>query len=250
MKNKITIITTLVIALLVVTAFSVKAEDGENKAENRNKASMQTTTQMGDEGDQMDNEDMMDGEDSMDNEDEMDSENEIDSEDMMNEGDGEDMMDDEDMMDNSGEEEKDDHEKMSDERKNNVASAVEEILRATEKHEGIGEEVKAIALDQVVNQDAIETSLKEVESRGSFMKFLIGPKYSIINNAKKLIEKNKEHINKLNEINKALSSAVDSQKVTDQVSVLEQSSKQVEDYIKQSEEAFSLFGWLLRIFSK
>jgi len=165
-------------------------------------------------------------------------------------------MDNENKGEDSGMGEMDEDERMSIERRSNVATAVKEIIKVANSNEsikkdkGIEKEVKAIVVDQVLNQDAIEKNLKDVNNRSGFVTFFIGPKYNKINNANKLVEKNNEHIQKLIDIKTKIASTIDAQKIADQITVLKNSTKQVEDYIKKSESAFSLFGWLSKIFAK
>lgn len=141
--------------------------------------------------------------------------------------------------------------KKSSERRSEVANAVQTMLQFADKAKGgIGEEVKVIAQNQIQNHDAAEKALESVNTRSSFTKFLIGPKYSEIKNAEKIIEKNQEQIQQLTELKAKLSIAADQQLLDNQISILEKANLNITDSLSTAEKGFSLFGWFSKMFSK
>lgn len=136
------------------------------------------------------------------------------------------------------------------EKSNTVAKAVREMLTVVAKNKGIGEQVKVIAKKQVLNQEAIRESLGQVESRNKIVVFFIGPKYNEINKAKTLLKQNNKQINQLSQIGKEISNKDDAKKLDEQVAVLQNTNNQVQKIINNSENTFSLFGWLSKIFSR
>jgi lipopolysaccharide export LptBFGC system permease protein LptF len=140
------------------------------------------------------------------------------------------------------------------ERKSQVANAVQEMLRSATKIEAseedlnIGLQIKTIAQIQSQNQEKIENSLEKVQSRNNLTKFLIGPNYSEIENAKKILEENRSRAQELNQIRSVLTDEGEQQHLALQAQVLEQVNLQVEETLNESQKGFSLFGWLVKFF--
>ncbi len=147
-------------------------------------------------------------------------------------------------------ENKTDDSRVVEQRRSEVANAVQKIIQVAEKNSGIGQQVKTIAQTQVQSQEKLEASLQRVQERTGFIKFLIGPNHSEINNANKLLEQNREQIKQLDEIQNQLANKGDKQKLTEQVQLLEQTNQEIEDSLSISQKGFSLFGWIFRLFVK
>jgi len=139
---------------------------------------------------------------------------------------------------------------VAEQRRSQVANAVQQMLQVADRNGGIGQQVKTIAQTQTQNQEKLETSLEKVQSRGGFAKFFVGPNYGEINNAQKLLEQNREQIKQLNQIKNQLSNQGDAQTLTQQIQTLEQANLQIENSLQNAQKGFSLFGWMFRMFSK
>jgi len=139
---------------------------------------------------------------------------------------------------------------MAEQRRSQVANAVQEMLQVAERNGGIGEQIKTIAQNQNQNQEKIEMSLQKVQKRSGFAKFFIGADYGEIKNAKKLLEQNQEQAQQLDQIKNQLLNQSDQQQLTEQIKALEQNNLQIEDSLETSQKGFSLFGWMFRLFSK
>ncbi len=138
----------------------------------------------------------------------------------------------------------------STQRRSEVANAVQEMLQVAERNGGIGQQVKVIAQNQTQNQEKIEASLEEAQSRGDFAKFFIGPKYSEINDAKELLAQNREEIKQLNQVKNQLMNQADQEKLLEQVQVIEEANLEIENSLDEAQKGFSLFGWAFRLFSR
>jgi hypothetical protein len=134
-------------------------------------------------------------------------------------------------------------------RRSDVANAVQEMLQVADRNGGIGQQVKTIAQTQTQNQEKLETSLQKVQSRSGFAKFFVGPNYGEINNAKKILEQNKEQIKQLNQVKNQLANQGDAQNLTQQIQTLEQVNLEIENFLGTAQKGFSLFGWMFRMFS-
>jgi len=138
---------------------------------------------------------------------------------------------------------------VAEQRRSNVANAVQEMLQVTDRNGGIGQQVKTIAQTQTQNQEKLEMSLQKVQDRSDFTKFFVGPNYGEINNAKKLLEQNKEQISQLNQVKDQLTNQDDVQKLAQQIQTLEQANLEIENSLETAQKGFSLFGWMFRMFS-
>lgn len=137
---------------------------------------------------------------------------------------------------------------VAEQRRSNVANAVQEMLQLADRNGGIGQQVRAIAQTQNQNQEKLEVSLQKVKNRDGFASFLIGPNYGEINNAQKIIEQNREQIQQLNQIRDQLVNSSDTQMLTQQIQTLEQANVEIEDSLQNAQKGFSLFGWMFRLF--
>ncbi|MFA6194787.1 MAG: hypothetical protein WC719_03530 [Patescibacteria group bacterium] len=135
-------------------------------------------------------------------------------------------------------------------RRSQVASAVQTMLQISERNGGIGQQIKTIAQAQTQNQEKIETSLAKVQNRGALAKFFFGPNYGEINNAEKTLEQNREQIKQLNQVKNLLANQGDQQQLTEQINLLERANLEIGESLAKAQEGASLFGWLNRLFVK
>ncbi len=137
-------------------------------------------------------------------------------------------------------------------RRSQVAGAAQKMLQVADRNgeSGIGQQVRTIAQTQTQNHEKLEASLQKVQSRNGLVKFFIGPNYGEINSAKKSLEENREQIKQLNQVKNQLANEGDRQTLAEQVQLLEQADLEIENSLDVSQEGFSLFGWMFRLFSK
>ena len=139
---------------------------------------------------------------------------------------------------------------VAEQRRSQVANAVQEMLKVADRNGGIGQQVKVIAQNQNQNQEKIEESLKKAQERSAFAKFFVGPNYGEINNAKKLLEQNREQIKELNQVKSQLVYQGDQQAIAQQIQTLEKAALEIENSLGVSEKGFSMLGWMFKMFSK
>lgn len=135
-------------------------------------------------------------------------------------------------------------------RRSQVANAVQTMLQVADRNAGIGQQVRTIAQAQNQNQEKLEASLQKVQKRSGLAKFFVGPNYGEINNAEQILEQNRQQIRELNEIKNELVNQSDQQTLTEQIQFLEQANLEIEDSLDESQKGFSLFGWVFRMFSR
>ncbi len=142
------------------------------------------------------------------------------------------------------------NEQVAEQRKSEVANAIQEILHVAEEDTEIGQQIKTIAQTQVQNQEQLEVSLQKAQNRNKIVKFFVGPDYEEINNAKKLLEQNREQIGQLNQVKNQIADQDDQQKLSEQIELFEKSNQEIEDSLNATQKGFSLFGWLIKLFEK
>lgn len=139
---------------------------------------------------------------------------------------------------------------IAEQRRSKVANAVQEMLKVAERNGGIGEEVRVIAQEQNQNHEKLEASLKKIQGRSVLAKFFLGADYKELTSAEGILEQNREQIQQLNELKNQITDPAEQQKLIQQIQALEEVSLQIENYLKDSEAKFSLFGWLVKRITK
>lgn len=137
----------------------------------------------------------------------------------------------------------------SEQRRSQVANAVQAMFQVADQNGGIGQQVRTIAQNQNQNQVKLEQNVEKIQSRGGFAKFFVGPNYGEIKNAQKTLEQNREQIRQLNQIGTQLSNQGDQRQLTKQIRILEQVSQEIETLLTDAQSGFSLFGWLNKLIS-
>jgi len=138
---------------------------------------------------------------------------------------------------------------LSTQKRSQVANAVQAMLQIADRNGGIGQQVRTIAQNQNQNQTKLEQNIANIQSRGGFAKFFVGPKYGEIKDAQKTLEQNKEQIRQLNQIRTQLSNQGDQQQLAEQIKALEQADQEIEILLANAQSGFSLFGWLNKLVS-
>lgn len=137
----------------------------------------------------------------------------------------------------------------SEQRRSEVANAVQAMLQIADREGGIGQQVRTIAQTQTQNQTKLEQNIDKIQSRSKISGFFVGPNYGEIKDAQKTLEQNKEQIKQLYQIRTQLSNEGDQQQLTEQIRVLEQADQEIETLLDDAQKGFSLFGWLNKLIS-
>lgn len=135
-------------------------------------------------------------------------------------------------------------------RRSQVANAIQNMIRISEKNEGIGEQVRVIAQNQNRIHIDLEKNLEKIQERSRVMNFLVGPNYKAINQAKKIMTENKEQIQQLKEVKQQLQNELDVEELAEQIKQLEQVQIDAENDLKNVKKGFSLFGWLNKLLNR
>lgn len=132
-----------------------------------------------------------------------------------------------------------------------VAKTVENLLQFAERANdpGIGEEIREIARAQGESSDKIAEDQDKISERSTWKEFFIGPDYKKIQELKQEKDQIRERVRELNQIRTQLQNEGDQTELQNQIKLLEMQATSLENYINSEEETFSLFGWLVKLFS-
>lgn len=138
---------------------------------------------------------------------------------------------------------------ISKEYKNEVAMFVHNLKEIGDMEGGIGQQVKVVAQSQNDSKDKVENSLKEIDDRSDFVKFLIGPKYDSIADIKAAIAENETRVRVLTDLMNQLADPAVRQALQEQITILNQQNANLQKLVVESESGVSLFGWLMKLFA-
>jgi len=139
---------------------------------------------------------------------------------------------------------------MSEQHRNNVLKVVEELEKIGKKEKSVENEMKSIAQEEKDAVDEVSAKMERVEKRSSFKTFLIGSDYKNLGALRSELVKTENHIDRLvKSLDRTTSSAIKAELST-QISELQVIKTKAETFIKEQESKFSLFGWMVKMFTK
>jgi len=131
-------------------------------------------------------------------------------------------------------------------------SKVAEVVKKMEKTAGmdlkIRDEVKTVAQEEKNSSEVIKEKMDMVEKRSGFKTFLTGSDYKNLGDLRSELVTTQ---NRLDRLNKALDRATSTTIKADleaQIKELEAIKTKADTFVKDNENKFSLFGWLVRMF--
>lgn len=131
------------------------------------------------------------------------------------------------------------------EHRSTVASFVQTLKEASSSMAGgIGEQVRVIAQQQEDSDATTTKAIEKINSRSKIKTFLIGSDYKNLGALRSEIVQTRSRIDQLN---RAIQNATNTAEIQAQIQVLEQEQTKIENFIKESEGKFSLFGWLVKM---
>jgi len=134
---------------------------------------------------------------------------------------------------------------------NIVAKTVENLLAAADRMEdpGIGEEVREVAKHHGQSSEKIAEKQDQINQRSGVVKFFIGPDYASLDEIQQQMEQIRNQVRELNQIRTQLQNEGEEQELQNQIQILELQLQSLQSYVDSEEQVFSLFGWLLKLFS-
>lgn len=133
--------------------------------------------------------------------------------------------------------------------RSDVARFVQNMLSlADNQQSGLGSRVRVIAQAQNDSSSTTVKAMGEVENKGSLRKFLFGPGYGNLKDIKAESDRMAERASELRVLASQSTDAQVQASLNAQADALVQAQAHLDAFI-ESHKNFSLFGWLVRIFS-
>lgn len=132
-------------------------------------------------------------------------------------------------------------------RRSRVASSVQEMLKVAERNQGIGDQIRNVAQNQLKIHQESEDALEKAQQRQGFMRFFIGPDYDNIEKVEEKLERHNENLEQLKSLKDDVSEE-DKSLLENQIQEMEEAGEGIEEDLEEARSGFSLFGWLNRMF--
>jgi len=210
MKKIIFIFSILLFFVLAVPTFAVKNSQAETKSNNAGQQGINQNTDIGDEF-QEENETVTPG-----------SENKEDNKGRLN----------------------------AEIHRSTVANFVQNLLSVADREGGIGEQVRVIAQKQNDSDKTTTGAIGKIEKRSAIKTFLLGTDYKNIGALRSEMVKTRNQIGQLNRLIVDAESEQSKVELQTQIQYLEQEQTNIDSFISQNENKFSLFGWAIKLFQK
>jgi len=134
-------------------------------------------------------------------------------------------------------------------RRNRVSSVRQYMLEIAERNQGIGQQIRNIAQNQVQVQEEAENALGIAQRRGSLMKFLIGPNYGELKKVENRLNQHNQNLEELKVLREDIESEEDAVLFDEQIQAMEEVKQEMENELRESRSSFSLFGWMNKMFN-
>ena len=131
-----------------------------------------------------------------------------------------------------------------------ATSEMEQLMDEVGTGTGIGAQVRALAQEQVQAQAEIQSQLTKMESKPGLLKGLFGPDYGAIKNLRMQMEQNRLRIQTLTELQNEITNQADETAIETAIQALIDQNTSLEEQISAEEGTGSLFGWLVKLFTK
>lgn len=129
-----------------------------------------------------------------------------------------------------------------------VASFVQSLLAVADREGGIGQQVRVVAQQQNGTKDKVAESIDKVEKRSKLKSFLIGTDYKNTGALRSEMVQTRNRIAQLKRLADKAENDQDKNELQNQIQALEQEQTNIESFITQNEDKFSLFGWAVKLF--
>lgn len=129
-----------------------------------------------------------------------------------------------------------------------VASFVQSLLAVADREGGIGQQVRVVAQQQNGTKDKVAESIDKVEKRSKLKSFLIGTDYKNTGALRSEMVQTRNQIAQLKRLADKAENDQDKNELQNQIQALEQEQTNIESFITQNEDKFSLFGWAVKLF--
>jgi hypothetical protein len=137
-----------------------------------------------------------------------------------------------------------------DEHRSDVAAFVQSLLKIANRDGGIGAQVRVIANEKASSSTTTVESIAKVETRSALKTFLIGADYKNIGVIRSELAKTDKLLERLAVLASSTTNAQVKADLNAQITLLKADQVKVNAFVTAHENAFSLFGWFVKIFNK
>ena len=134
--------------------------------------------------------------------------------------------------------------------RSDVGEVVEELMKVAKSDDRIGNEVKTVAQEEQNASTTVKDKMEKIENRSAWKTFLIGSDYKNLGALRSTLVTTQNHLDRLNKALDKTTSTTVKNELEAQIKQLETVKVKAENFIKDNESKFSLFGWLVKLFSK
>ena len=131
-----------------------------------------------------------------------------------------------------------------------VANFVQSLLSVADREGGIGEQVRVVAKEQNDSKEITAEAIDKVEKRSKIKTFLLGTDYKNLGALRSEMVKTRNHIEQLKRLADKAENEQDKTELQTQIQNLEQEQADIDSFISQNENQFSLFVWVVKLFVK
>ncbi len=131
--------------------------------------------------------------------------------------------------------------------RSDIAEVVLKLISLAEGDQNIGEEVRRIVQEEQDLSERAAESIRAVENRSVLKTFLIGADYENLAALRGELAVAQDHIDRLIGVKERAVSLVVQAEIDAQKKALQGINARAEEFIKNNESKFSLFGWLARL---
>ena len=151
---------------------------------------------------------------------------------------------------NKGEEKSNRGQINSEAHRSTVANFVQSLLAVADREGGIGQQVREIAQQQNDSKEIAAEAIDKIEKRSKIKTFLLGTDYKNIGALRSEMVKTRNDIEQLKRLVDKAGSEQNKTELQTQIQNLEQEQADIDSFISQNENKFSLFGWAVKLFVK
>ncbi|HNV96841.1 MAG TPA: hypothetical protein PKL13_00790 [bacterium] len=132
-----------------------------------------------------------------------------------------------------------------------IANFVQKLLDIADLEKGeMGEQIKTMTQEQNKIKNNIDEKVKKIQERNKIQTFLFGNDYKNLGQLRSETVKVENQIRQLQNATEKIKNQNNKQILQEQIQALEQEQIQINKFIQENENKFSLFGWLTKLFNK
>lgn len=135
--------------------------------------------------------------------------------------------------------------------RSSVANFVQGLLDVADREPGgIGEQVREVAQEQNQAKEQVAETIEAVQNRNKIRTFLFGSDYRNLGALRSEMVQTRNRLEQLNRVMENIQNEEDREQLQTQIQEMEQERIRIENFIREQEGKFSLFGWLFKFFSE